>query len=86
VLGFNSTEFKARLSTVVIARRAVLDAILNIQATVISHLRRLWLLSLSFPFSFARGLRIGWRFELQTRTATNALIYAADVQNDCEQN
>jgi len=66
VLGFDGPEFEACLGTIAIARRTVLDAVLNIQAAVVSRFGSLGLLALTFafPVAFRRGfwLRIVWGF------------------------
>jgi hypothetical protein len=86
MLSFESAELEARLLTSSIARRAVLNAVLDVQAAVFSRLRSFWLFSLSLAFRRGFWLRIVGGFELYTGTASHSLIDAADVQNDREQN
>jgi len=62
VLGFDGPEFEACLGTVAIARRAVLDAVLDVQATVVSRFGSLGLLAFGFAFRRRFWLRIVCRF------------------------
>jgi gamma-glutamylcysteine synthetase len=58
VLGFESAKLETRLHTITLVRRAVLDAVLDIQATIVSRLGNRGLFPFSLPFSFGRQFRI----------------------------